>query len=130
VVYAFATDAKRAGRMWDPPDAYVDGVAFGREDFEAAVGRALQGARSRKRRYRRSVALAELGLSAFFPDTVAVLDGWLASCRCSEFWLEPLAMRNAEDEGGWFSYTEANAALIEATQWRIYEAVSRRLGGV
>ncbi len=129
VVYAFATDAQRSGRIWDPPDHFVEGSAFARSDFEAAVGRALQGARSRKRRYRRSVALAELGLSAFFPETVSVLDGWLERCGCSEFWMASLRAGDRGEHGNWYSFAERNMALIEATQWRVYEHVSRRLGG-
>lgn len=126
VVYALATDAKRAGRLWEPAPRYVEGVAFGRDDFETAVGRALQGARSRKRRYRRSVALAELGLSAFFPETIAVVDGWLDACPCSEFCLAPGASGHAGGDG-WFSYAQDQAPLIEATQWRVYEHISRSL---
>ena len=81
VFYALVTDAARSGRRWDPPERFVEGWAYSREDFERAVGRTLSGVHSRKARYRRSVALAELGLSSFFPATVALVDGWLAQLR-------------------------------------------------
>lgn len=79
VFYALLTDARRGGRIWRPPDTYVEGSAYSRATFEEALGHRLVASRSRKGRYRRSVALAELGLSALFPSTIAHLDKRLES---------------------------------------------------
>jgi hypothetical protein len=129
VFYALVTDAARAGRRWDPPDRFVEGWAYSREDFERAVGRTLKGAHSRKRRYRRSVALAELGLSSFFPTTVALIDSWLAGCRCSELWVEPPEGAHAGEEVGWLELARANMEAIEDLQWRVYASVTDGLDG-
>ena len=127
--YALVTDAARSGRRWDPPDRFVEGWAYSREDFERAVGRTLKGAHSRKRRYRRSVALAELGLSSFFPTTVALIDSWLAGCNCSELWVEPPERTHAGEEVGWLELARAEMETIEDLQWGVYALVTRGLDG-
>jgi len=129
VFYALVTDAARAGRRWEPPDRFVEGWAYSRDDFERAVGRTLKGAHSRKRRYRRSVALAELGLSSFFPTTVALIDGWLEGCECSELWIERPEGAHAGGEAGWLELARANMEAIEDLQWRFYASVSDGLDG-
>lgn len=123
VFYSLVTDAARAGRRWDPPARYVQGSAYTREDFERAVGRFARGAR-RHGRYQRSASLAELGLSGFFPETVAVIDGWLAAGRCSELWVEPPAGGHAGGEDGWLEAAYARRDTIRAYQARIRAAVT------
>jgi len=124
VFYALVTDAARSGRRWEPPDPFVSGWAYSREDFERAVGRSLSGVHSRRARYRRSVALAELGLSSFFPVTVGMIDGWLASCGCSELWVEAPDGPHAGRDEGWLGAARAHLEAIEDLQWRIYAAVT------
>ncbi|MEJ2289646.1 MAG: hypothetical protein P8Y02_13590 [Deinococcales bacterium] len=129
VFYALVTDAARSGRRWEPPDRFVEGWAYSREDFERAVGRSLKGAHSRKARYRRSVALAELGLSSYFPTTVAMVDGWLARGRCSELWVEAPDGVHAREESSWLELARGNMEAIEDLQWRIYASVTDGLDG-
>ena len=129
VFYALVTDAARAGRRWDPPERFVEGWAYSRADFERAVGRTLSGAHSRKARYRRSVALAELGLSSFFPTTVALVDGWLAHCGCSELWVEPPDGAHAGGDEGWLAAARARLEAIEDLQWGIYASVTEAMEG-
>jgi len=128
VFYSLVTDASRSGRRWDPPQRYVQGSAYTRDDFERAVGRFSKGARShRGRYYRRSAALAELGLSSFFPETVAVIDGWLAACQCSELWVEPPEGAHSGSDDGWFELASSQRATIRALQEEIHASVSRAL---
>lgn len=127
VFYSLATDASRSGRRWDPPPRYVQGSAYTREDFERAIGRFSKGGRSRKGRYRRSASLAELGLSSFFPETVSVIDAWLASCRCSELWVEAADGGHAGSDDGWFDLADSKRRAIRGLQNRIHASVSRAL---
>lgn len=110
VFYALLTDARRGGRVWDPPAHYVDGGTFDRAAFDAAVGHALGAARSRKNRFRRSAALAELGLSATFPRTVARIDRWLAQRPIPEFRLDDPAGTYPEPD--WYSWSVLEGAHI------------------
>lgn len=129
VFYALATDAARSGRRWDPPERFVEGWAYSREDFERAVGRTLSGVHSRRARYRRSVGLAELGLSSFFPTTVALVDGWLARCGCSELWVEAPDGGHAGGEESWLAAARARLEAIEDLQWSIYASVTEAMEG-
>ena len=124
VYWALATDASKGGRVWDPPARYVEGGAFGRTDFEVAVGRELLGAPSRKRRYGHSVALAELGLSATFPKTVGILDGWLERFPNSEL---SLATGDVDDDRtmGWREHADARATEIAARRDAIHDRIGR-----
>lgn len=124
VFYALVTDAARSGRRWQPPEAYVQGSVYSRGDFERAVGRTLPGSQSRRTRYRRNVGLAELGLSSFFPATVALIDRWLAACPCSELFVEPPEGAHAGVEDGWLGLARTHMEAIEDLQWRIYASVS------
>lgn len=135
VFYSLVTDAARSGRRWEPPARYVQGSAYTRLDFERAAGRFSKGSRSRRRRYRyrRSLSLAELGLSSFFPRTVAVIDGWLAACQCSELWVETPEGEHAGGDDGWYELANGRHAAIRALQEEIHGSVSRVLtqgGGV
>jgi len=127
VFYSLATDASRSGRRWEPPERFVHGSAYTREDFERAVGRFSKGARSRRGRYLRSAALAELGLSSFFPETVSVVDGWLAACQCSELWVDSPEGAHAGGDDGWLDVARAERETIRALQARIHASVSRAL---
>ena len=129
VFYALVTDASRSGRRWEPPDRFVEGGAYTREDFDRAVGRSVRGTHSRKARFRRSVALAELGLSSFFPATVAMVDGWLVHCGCSELWVERSPGAHPGGDEGWRSLARAYMEDIEDLQWRIYASVTEAMVG-
>jgi hypothetical protein len=124
VFYALLTDARRGGRVWWPADCFVEGGSYDRSTFDAAVGHALDDARSRKRRYRRSSALAELGFSAFYPATFARLDRWLASGRVAEF-----CLAGVPDPGrsvDWFAWTRRHAAGIAGRHRELVAALQRR----
>jgi len=128
VFYALVTDAARSGRRWQPPERFVHGSAYTRDDFERAVGRVSRGSRSRGARSRRSASLAELGLSNFFPETVAVIDAWLVACQCSELWVEPLDGAHAGSEEGWLELARAQRDTIAEMQERIRERVGVAIG--
>ena len=112
VYYALLTDARRGGRVWRPPDRYVAGGCYDRATFDLAVGHALDAVRSRKRRYRRSSALSELGMSALFPATVARLDAWLERYPFTPFRLDdgPSAMGPVD----WYRWAQTEMECIEA----------------
>jgi hypothetical protein len=125
VFYALATDAARGGRVWQPPAPFVEGEAYARDDFEWAVGRRLGAARSRRNRHTRSTALAELGLSSYFGDTVRLLDGWLERHPLPELWVA--AVEGVPPGPLWFEFAEREAAAIAVLQGRIEAAVGRTL---
>jgi len=124
VFYSLVTDAARSGRHWEPPPRYVQGSAYTRDDFERAVGRVAGGTRGRRFRGGRSVSLAQLGLSSFFPETVAVIDEWLAGCRCSELWVESPEGTLSSGPDGWFELATAQREAIRELQKRIHASVS------
>jgi len=127
VFYSLVTDAARSGRRWEPPPRYVQGGAYTREDFERAVGRVAGGTRGRRFRGGRSVSLARLGLSSFFPETVAVIDDWLARCRCSELWVESPVGPHTGGDDGWLDVANARSGDIIELQEQLHAAVSRTL---
>jgi hypothetical protein len=77
VFYALVTDARRGGRIWYPPRRFVENGCYTRATFDAIFGHLLEGCRRRRRRFGRSVALSDLGLSAMHPTSLARLDTWL-----------------------------------------------------
>lgn len=111
VFYALLTDARRGGRVWRPPDRYVEATAYSRSTFEAAVGHALVASRSRRRRYARSVALSELGLSALFPRTIARLDAWLETHTFPTFFVASADGQVRTED--WYSWAVRNGDEIE-----------------
>lgn len=121
VFYALLTDARHGGRVWRPDDAYVEGGSYDRATFDATVGHALQTARSRKRRDRRSIALAELGLSATFPATIARLDRWLRAEPPDELRLD----RTAEGKTGygWYAWARSEADTIAAIHGNLVRGI-------
>lgn len=125
VFYALLTDARRGGRVWRPSDCFVEAGSYDRAAFDAAVGHALLDARSRKRRYRRSSALAELGLSSFFPATFARIDRWLATRRFDEFCLShrPGAPRRID----WYRWARHQRSTIAARHDQLVDGVAHDL---
>ena len=123
VFYALVTDARRAGRVWLPPARYVEGGCYTRATFDAAVGHVFDGSRSRRRRFGRSVALSDLGLSAVYPATIARLDVWLA-----RYDLPELCIAAAEDTEGpaWYPWAVSNLDEIERRHHRLLDAVRNR----
>lgn len=122
VFYALLTDARRGGRVWRPAERYVEGVAYSRTTFEAAVGHALVATRSRRRRYARSAALSELGLSALFPTTVARLDAWLDSYRLPAFEVTAPEGRGATED--WYTWARRQVDQIKRDHARHAEVLS------
>lgn len=121
VFYALLTDARRGGRVWRPHDAYVEGGSYDRATFDTTVGHALQAARSRKRRYRRSSALAELGLSATFPATIARLDRWLRVTPPDELRLDRTA--DGKTGYGWYAWARSEADTIASIHGNLVQAI-------
>lgn len=127
VFYALLTDARRGGRVWRPPERYVEGGSYDRAAFESMVGHTLTSSRSRKGRYRRSSALAELGLSASFPRTVARIDRWLGTELIPEFCL---AVGGAGYlRGDWYSWAQERSERIERRHLALVEGVADARGG-
>ena len=123
VFYALVTDARRGGRVWRPADRYVDGGCYDRASFEVAVGHALPFVRSRKRRYERSSALSELGLSAIFPNSIARIDDWLERGHYPAFQLDAASTPGSERD--WYTRALEQRASIAAQHDRIVDAVTR-----
>jgi hypothetical protein len=121
VFYALVTDARRGGRVWRPPDRYVEGGSYDRASFELAVGQALEGVRSRKRRERRSSALAELGLSAIFPTTVMRIDRWLEQGRYPVLELDAPPLDPCEQD--WYAWARTQRSLIRSLHEHIIETI-------
>lgn len=109
VFYALVTDARRGGRVWRPPARYVESGCYSRAVFDATVGHALDGSRSRRRRYGRSVALSDLGLSAMYPSTVARLDAWLERFDLPEL---QLADAGVGADGAWVDLVGAQRDTV------------------
>ena len=126
VYYALLTDARRGGRVWRPPDRYVEGGCYDRATFDLAVGHALDAVRSRKRRYRRSSALSELGMSALFPATVARLDAWLERYPFAPFRLD--AGQSAAGQVDWYLWAQTEMESIEALHARLVAAFAAAAG--
>ena len=126
VYYALLTDARRGGRVWRPPDRYVEGGCYDRATFDLAVGHALDAVRSRKRRYRRSSALSELGMSALFPATVARLDAWLQRYPFAPFRLD--APQSATGQVDWYLWAQTEMEHIEALHSRLVAAFAAAAG--
>ena len=122
VFYALVTDARRGGRVWRPADPYVEGSCYDRTTFEVAVGHALDAVRSRKRRYQRSSALSELGLSAIFPATIARIDDWLERGSYPAFRLD--ATPTPACDRDWYAWALEHRAGITAHHDRIVDAVT------
>jgi len=122
VFYALVTDARRGGRVWRPPPRYVEGECYSRSAFDATVGHALDGSRSRRRRYGRSVALSDLGLSAMYPATVARLDAWL-----ERFDFPELVLTSAADGLGngdaWMEHVSARRDVVERLHGRLVDGL-------
>ncbi len=112
VFYALATDARRGGRVWYPPARYVENGCYDRATFDATVGHVLDGSRSRRRRFGRSVALSDLGLSAMYPASIARLDAWLARHD-----LTPLHFPSGRDvlTVDWYAWATSHA---DEVAWR------------
>ncbi len=120
VFYALVTDARRGGRVWRPPGRYVEGGCYTRAAFDATVGHVLDGSRSRRRRYGRSVALSDLGLSAMYPATVARLDAWL-----ERFDFPELNVAGAADtvDGVWIDYVGARRDAVADRHARLVDGL-------
>ncbi len=119
VFYALATDAVRGGRVWEPADALVEGAAYGREDFHLALGRSRHG--HGDRRATRGSALAELGLSTYFPRTVELLDLWLVSRQLPELWVGEDAPTNRDET--WHTFARRAADDVNGA----HRAILRRV---
>lgn len=122
VFYALLTDARRGGRVWRPPDRFVEGGSYDRAAFEAMVGHVLTTSRSRKRRDQRSSVLAELGLSASFPKTFVRIDRWLESRDMPELCLAP--GREPYPRCDWFSWSQQRSARIERRHMTLVEGIA------
>ena len=122
VFYALVTDARRGGRVWRPADRYVEGGCYDRASFELAVGHSLEFVRSRKRRYRRSSALSELGLSAIFPNSIARIDEWLERGDYPVFRLDTAPALASERD--WYAWALAQRVRIAAHHDRLVDAVT------
>jgi hypothetical protein len=109
VFYALLTDARHGGRVWVPPDPFVNGDPYDRHAFELDVGHALDGTRSRRRRHEESTALSELGLSALFPRTIALVDLHLAEFPQRALWV----CRYQGTVDDWLTYVAEREEQIE-----------------
>lgn len=124
VFYALLTDARRGGRVWVPADRFVEGGSYDRATYEEAVGHVLNDARSRRQRYRRSCVLAELGLSAAFPRTIARLDRWLEQEAVPEFRLDLVGTRCLAD--GWYAWARSQSPSIQSRHEQLVAAFASR----
>lgn len=122
VFYALLTDARRGGRVWRPPDRFVEGGSYDRAAFEAMVGHVLTTSRSRKRRDQRSSALAELGLSASFPRTFVRIDRWLELGDIPELCLARGGVTYPHCD--WFSWSQQRSDRIERRHMALVEGIA------
>ena len=114
IFYALASNASKGGRIWQPPASFVEGCTYSRVDFEIAVGLRPGGLNDSKR-----VALAQLGLSAFFPKTIALIDNWLERFVISEFYCEDELMWHNNVQGNWCQHIGDYLDEIEGLQWQL-----------
>ena len=127
VFYALLTDARRGGRVWRPPAAYVESHSYDRAAFDATVGHALDSVRSRKRRYHhhRSAVLGDLGLSTMFPATIARLDAWLDAKEIPEFRIDAGGATGTPD---WYAWVTSHSAEIAELHRHLLGALATDLG--
>jgi hypothetical protein len=117
VFYALLTDARKGGRVWQPPAGYLDARGFDRSAYDTSVGNRLESTRSRRRRYVRPATLSEFGLSAVYPRTVAKIDRWLESERPA-----PLCIGSKDEPAlAWHEYLTGALDEIERQHARLVE---------